>query len=150
MKKLIVGCGNPDRADDAAGMLVARRLRELGIEATEHDGDMLSLIDEWSACDDVIIVDAMLSGSPAGSVVVLDAHDIAPKHQFRCSTHDFGLAEAIHLARSIGRLPPKLTIYGIEAGNCDAGGAVSNEIAQAVERVAQDILTSSRGMHALG
>ena len=36
---LILGCGNPDRSDDAAGVLVVRRLRELGIHADEFGGD---------------------------------------------------------------------------------------------------------------
>jgi len=45
---LILGCGNPDRSDDAAGILVARRLRELGIPAEEFIGDAPELIDAWS------------------------------------------------------------------------------------------------------
>ncbi len=43
---MIIGCGNSDRSDDAAGLLVARRLRELGIDARELSGDMLGLLDE--------------------------------------------------------------------------------------------------------
>jgi len=140
VKTLILGCGNPDRADDSAGLLAARRLRELGVDAREHGGDMLSLIDRWSGCDDVIVIDAMMSGAPAGTTVVLDARAVeVPRGQFHCSTHAFGLAEAVELARSLDRLPPKLTIYGIEAGNCESGGALSAEVAQAVERVAGEI-----------
>jgi len=40
----IIGCGNLDRGDDAAGLLVARRLRALGVEAAEHSGEGLTLL----------------------------------------------------------------------------------------------------------
>ena len=44
MALLIIGCGNFDRGDDAAGLLVARRLHALGvdtlhIEIIEHSGE---------------------------------------------------------------------------------------------------------------
>ena len=140
MKTLILGCGNPDRADDSAGLLVVRKLRELGVDASKHSGDMLSLMDEWSGFDEVIIIDAMVSGAPSGAIAVFDARAAeVPRERFRCSSHEFGLAEVVELARSLARLPPKLTIYGIEAGNCDAGGTVSAEVVEAVERVAGEI-----------
>ena len=140
MKTLILGCGNPDRADDAAGLMVARKLRERGLHAREHGSDMLSLLQSWAGYDDVIVVDAVVSGAPAGTVVVLDPREVeVPRKQFPASTHEFGLAEVVELARSIAQLPPKLTIYGIEAGNFDAGGRISAEVAQAVERIVAEI-----------
>jgi hydrogenase maturation protease len=143
VKTLILGCGNLDRADDGAGLLVARKLRELGLNARERCGDMLSLLYDWAGYDEVIIVDAIVSGASAGAVVVFDPRTAErPRVQFRGSTHEFGLAEVIELARSIAQLPPKLTIYGIEADNCDPGGPVSNEVSQAIERVAKDILST--------
>jgi hydrogenase maturation protease len=140
VKTVILGCGNPDRADDGAGLLVARKLRALGLNAREHGGDMLSLMYGWAGYDEVIIVDAMVSGAPAGTIVVLDPRtNDMPREQFHGSTHEFGLAEVVELARSIAQLPPKLTIYGIEAGNCNAAGTVSAEVMRAVERVAEAI-----------
>ena len=112
---LILGCGNPDRADDAAGLLVARRLRELGTQARELGGEALELIDAWSGEADVIIVDAVKSGAPPGTITVWDARTSPlPACQFRCSTHALGVAEAIELARALDRLPSKLIVVGIE------------------------------------
>ena len=140
MRTLILGCGNPHRADDSAGLLVVRKLREMGVDAREHGGDMLSLIYQWAGYDAVIVIDAMVSGAPAGHIAVLDPRDVeVPKNQFHTSTHEFGLAEVVELARSISQLPPKLVIYGIEAGNCEPGGPVSAEVVQAVDRVADQI-----------
>ena len=137
---LILGCGNPDRADDAAGLLVARRLRELGMQACELSGEALELLDAWSGEADVLVVDAMKSGAPPGTITVWDTRTSRlPACQFRCSTHALGLAEAIELARALDRLPTKLTVVGIEGCRFDRGEPPSPEIAEAVERLAQQI-----------
>jgi hydrogenase maturation protease len=142
---LILGCGNPDRSDDAAGVLVARRLRELGIEAREYCGEMLGLIEELSRSPEVVIVDAVMSGGVPGAVHIWDARTRPlPRDWFHCSTHDLGVADAVELARALGRLPPNLILYGIEATRFDRGGPLSPDVADAIERVAQDIATQAR------
>jgi hydrogenase maturation protease len=137
---LILGCGNPDRSDDAAGLLVVRRLRELGIHAHELGGEGLALIDAWSGWADVIVVDAVMSGAPPGTITIWDARNSPfPVGQFRCSTHAFGVAEGIELARALGCLPSKLIVYGIEGIRFNSGEPPSPEVAEAVERLAQHI-----------
>jgi hydrogenase maturation protease len=137
---LILGYGNPDRSDDAAGVLLARRLRELGIPAEEFGGDASALIDAWSGQADVVVVDAMKSGYPPGTIEIWDARTSAfPAGQFRCSTHAFGVAEAIELARAIDRLPCKLVVVGIEGIRFESGEPPSAEVADAIEGLAQRI-----------
>ena len=140
MPPRIIGCGNVDRGDDAAGVLVARRLRSLGIEAEEQSGESFSLIDCWQGCETVIVVDAVCSGGKSGEVAIWDAttHPL-PKAAVQCSTHAFGLYEAAELARTLGRLPDKLLIYGIEGKQFTAGARPSAEVEQAVELVTQRI-----------
>jgi len=41
----VIACGNLECGDDAAGILVAQRLREWGIDAREA----ISLFDAWDA-----------------------------------------------------------------------------------------------------
>ncbi len=55
------------------------------------------------------------------------------------STHSVGLREAIEMARSLGRLPGHLTIYGIEVENVKPGFQMSPAVQDAVERVAAEI-----------
>lgn len=147
---LIIGLGNPDRGDDSAGILVARRLRERGIHSVAHHGGTLDLIEIWSAAEDVVIVDAILSGAAAGAVRVWDTRpNKLPNFVFRSSTHEFGLAYAIELARSLNRLPKVLRIYGIEARQFVPGSPPSPEvlagISEAVERLTMvSLLPSAR------
>lgn len=137
---MVLGCGNPDRGDDAAGPLVARRLREMGIAASEHSGDALSLLDAWQGEDEVVLVDAVVTGKRPGTVSVWDALAAPLVGQSRLgSSHAFGLAEAIALGRTLGSLPRSLTLYGIEGGRFELGAPPRKSVLRGVERVARKI-----------
>ncbi len=145
MQTRIIGCGNLDRGDDAAGVLVARRLRTLGVEAEEQSGESCSLMDSWQGFETVVVVDAICSDRGAGEVTVWDASTRPlPKAVLQCSTHAFGLYEAVELARTLDRLPDKLLIYGIEGKQFAPGARVSVEVEKAVELVAQKIAGLAR------
>jgi hydrogenase maturation protease len=137
---LVLGCGNPDRGDDAAGPLVAQRLREMGIDARDHSGDALSLMDAWQDADEVLLVDAVVTGKRPGTVSVWDALAGPLVGQSRLgSSHAFGLAEAIALGRTLGNLPRSLTLYGIEAGRFELGKPPRKAVLRGVERVTRKI-----------
>ena len=144
---MIIGCGNADRGDDRAGLLVARRLRALGVDAQEHSGEAAGLLEAWKtvpAGQPVIVVDTVVTGSPPGSIFRWDA-SAAPlsMESLRCSTHGFGVAEAVELARVLGKLPHELLIYGIEGARFEMGAEPSPEVLLAVgdlaDRIAQEV-----------
>ena len=137
---LIVCCGNLDGSDDGAGLPAARRLRQPGVDAPGHSRETLALIEAWSGCAEVIVVDAIVSGAPPGAITVWDARAAPlPARRFRWSSHAFGLADTVELARVLDRLPPKLTVYAIEGIRFDHGGAPTPEVSKAIERLAQEI-----------
>ena len=140
MRPLIAGCGTEGRGDDAAGLLVARRLRALGVPAVEHGGEGLSLLESWSGAERVILVDAVRTGAQPGVITIWDARAArVAREAFPVSTHAFGVAEAIELGRTLGRLPPSLIVYGIEASRFEPGAEPQPAVLEAVERVARQI-----------
>src|SRR5436190_23959256 len=101
---LIIGVGNLDRGDDAAGILVAQRLAQRGVKAVQHSGGALNLIDIWDTAQEVILVDAVVSGAAVGTVQVWDlCNQTLQNLSFRSSTHEFGLADTFELARALNR-----------------------------------------------
>lgn len=142
---LVIGAGNELRRDDAAGLEAARRLCGFpGVEVREARGDMTSLADLWDAADRVVVVDAARSGAVPGSVHRFDAtSDALPAAFGHGSTHALGVADAIELARALGRLPSKLIVYGIEGEDFSAGEGMSDAVAAAVDeaaiRIAEEI-----------
>jgi hydrogenase maturation protease len=138
---LIIGCGNRQRSDDGAGILVAERLRKLGIAADTHSGEAASLIDAWKGTDDVILVDAVVSGAPVGTVQAWDGRHPLALVSKTTSTHGLGVAEAIELARILNCLPTRLQVYGIEGQRFEPGAEISPEVLRAVEEVVRRIIT---------
>ncbi len=141
---LIVGIGNPDRGDDAAGRAVAAGLRARGpkdLRVIESDGEATALLARFSEADEVILVDAALSGAPPGTVGRFDVNKAPlPTGRFGISTHGFGLAEAIELARALGCLPRRCVVYAIEGRSFALGERLSPEVEMAVETVVASIL----------
>ncbi|MBN1529374.1 MAG: hydrogenase maturation protease [Thermoleophilaceae bacterium] len=136
----MLGIGNPWRGDDAAGLEVARRLREAGLRALEREGEPSTLLDAWEGEREVILVDAVSSGCEPGTVHRLDAAAAPlPAELFAVSTHHLSVADAVELARSLGRLPERLELYGIEGAAFDAGGGMTPAVAEAVEAVAAEL-----------
>jgi hydrogenase maturation protease len=137
---LIIGCGNRQRSDDGAGILVAERLRDLGIPAETRSGEAADLIEAWRGADDVIVVDAVVTGAPVGTVQAWDARQPLASVSTTASTHSLGVAEAIGLAQVLQCLPARLRVYGIEGRQFEPGVEISPEVQRAIEEVARRII----------
>jgi len=136
---LVIGVGNAYRCDDAAGLVAARRLYEAAradVMLREASGEGTALMDAWQGAEAVILIDAVRSGAPAGTIYRLDAcAETVPLAWFRCSTHAFSVAEAIALARALNRLPPRLIVFAVEGERFDAGVGLSPGVERAVDEL---------------
>jgi hydrogenase maturation protease len=137
---LVIGVGHEGRRDDAAGVRAARLVRALlwpRVRMVECEGIATSLIEAWRGEPAVVVVDAMSSGAPAGSVRRVDANlGPLPAERFRGSTHGLGLAEAVELARSLDEMPRSLLIFGIEGTDFGLGTGLSYPVECAVREAA--------------
>src|SRR5512144_2472155 len=100
----IIGVGSPF-GDDAAGLEVVRRLAARPpqnvdlVEADRPGADIVHLVEE---ADDVLIVDAVRSGAPPGTLHELSLDEVAARGVRLASSHALGVAEALALARELG------------------------------------------------
>lgn len=145
----IIGIGNPDRGDDALGPAVIAALAAdppAAVTLATVNGDMLALLDRWSADDHVFLVDALAPGHTPGRVVRLDAGRERLAHVLAnfASSHAFNLAEAIELGRALGRLPATLIVYGAEGVCFEPGAALSPALDAAVAEIAHRLREDSR------
>jgi len=149
---LVAGIGNPDRGDDGVGPAVANRLRgsvPAGVRILERSGDVLALIEEWDGFFAVVVVDAAAPIGRPGRIHRLDLTGQALSVGLaRSSTHAFGIAEAVELARNLGRLPGHLIAYLVEGERFEIGASLSPGVAEAVDRVAERILLELSRMSA--
>jgi len=152
---LVVGLGSVDRGDDAVGPAVAHAVAERGlpgVHVVEHE-DPTALLDLWADHDLVVVVDAIRSGEPPGTIHQLETGAGAPPMPAaawsatgRGGTHAFGLAAAVELARALRRLPPRLVIVGVEAAGFDYAEPLTGPVAAAVPRATARVLTVLEGV----
>ena len=144
MTVAVIGIGNPDRGDDALGVQVIARLRGLvgdGVRLASVGGDTLRLFDCWQGAESVHLVDAMQAGTAPGAVRRIDASrdGVASALGAFVSSHAFGLADAIELARNLGRLPRRLVVWGAEAQQFAHGAELSAPVQRAADELARSI-----------
>lgn len=141
--RLLLGVGNPLRGDDGVGPFVATRVARSWPEAVKVrllSGEGVELLSSWEGSADVIVVDAVRSGAPPGTLHRFEAHRQAlPASFFSYSTHAFSLAEAVELGRVLGKLPERLIVYGIEGSDFRVGAAVTDAVSEAAEVVIAQI-----------
>jgi hydrogenase maturation protease len=135
MSVLVIGVGNPDRGDDGVGWRVVELLAD-EVPTLRCRGDASTLMEAWADTPEVIVVDAMSSGAPVGTIR-FGAVGILPESP--TSSHGFGLAQAIALAGALGSLPPHLTVIGIEGGTYEHGAPLSAAVEEAALSVAARI-----------
>jgi hydrogenase maturation protease len=136
---MVIGVGTRWRGDDAAGLEVARRLRGR-VAAHEHEGDGAGLIEAWTGAADVVVVDAATSGAAPGTVRRFDARaEPLPARALRSSSHAFGVADAVELARALERLPDHLEVIAIEGADFSAGVQLSSAVERAIDELVDEL-----------
>jgi hydrogenase maturation protease len=144
---VVIGIGNRDRGDDAFGRVVAARLRGRfsgHVSLIEVDGEATALLDCLGEADGAIVIDAAVSGSDPGEIHRFDAaREPLPAAKYGLSTHGFGIAEAVELARTLGTLPGRCIVYTAEARSFELGAPLSPELVLAVEEVAAQVIVDA-------
>jgi hydrogenase maturation protease len=146
---VVIGVGNELRGDDCVGLLVAQRLRERA--ATQADvlvceADPAELLTAWTGAELAIVVDTVVSGAAPGTIHRCDVSAAPlPTKLVGFSTHAFGVAEAIELARALDRLPGRTIVYGIEGSSFSAGAPLDPAIEPAVDETLTRIMAELDG-----
>jgi hydrogenase maturation protease len=117
----VIGVGSPS-GDDWTGWELAERLRASEVLAawgerfsvSLHDRPGAALLQAWRGNGLVILLDAVRSGAPPGTVHRLDTAQLSSMPRL-LSTHGFGVAEAVQLAAAMDALPEALLFFGVEA-----------------------------------
>ncbi len=146
----VVGVGHEDRQDDGAGPAVARQVEricgtQVEVVVFAVPLDLVDLLAEASEVEShetgLVVVDAVRSGAAPGQVIV---HDIAehtlPPLGDVTGTHEFGLAAAMGLARSMDVLPRRTVVVGVEAEGFEIGAPMSAAVRTAIPDAVRAVL----------
>lgn len=116
---LVLGLGNPLLEDDGTGLVLLERVRARGpwpsqVELVDGGTWGLSLLPAICDADRVLILDAVRTGVPPGTVRC--ARDDAVPRLYRrpVSPHQVDVGEVLAAATLLGTLPTRLAVVGIE------------------------------------
>lgn len=141
---LVIGCGNPLRGDDRAGIEFARRLTAAApahVRVARCEGEPIALLEMWEDVPRVLLIDAMKTGAPPGTIHRFDAAARPlPARAAHAAGHTLGLAAVIELARRLGRLPPRVTVFGIEGAGFALGDGLSPAVKGALPGLVRRVL----------
>lgn len=149
MQIKILGIGHTMRGDDEVGLEITRRWRdshgadypEHTIEAETAESPGLTLLGLIAGLDAAILVDAVQSGAPPGTLHKLIEEDLLDFSEGTGSAHCWSAAETLSLGRQLAPedLPERIFIIGVEAVQFTLGEglspAVRNAIPGAVEMI---------------
>jgi len=156
MAALIVGIGQASAGDDGVGIVVVRRLKEIGVP----QGIGLAEVAEPSAlieshlceADPVVLVDAVLDDGGPGRLVQFEAGDVqASEEKKLLTTHGVGVLDAVRLARQISpdKVAKRIMIVGVTIRRPKHyGEGLSRAVAAAVEAAATAALALAQAERA--
>lgn len=145
----VIGCGNANRSDDAAGVAVIRALArrpELAgrsdVKLLDAGTDGMAVMFAARGCRRLVIVDACRTGAPAGAIFEVPAEEVAAPHQAGLTLHDFRWDHALHAGRRMygDDFPAEVTVLLVEAASLELGLELSPEVARAVDRVVDRVV----------
>lgn len=134
----VIGLGNVVLSDDGLGVQAVRRMQHRyqlqdGVELVEGGTAGLLLLPLLADARQVIIVDAIDTGAPAGTLVRLDGDDWASAFELRMTPHDVGLVDLLGAAQLSGAWPEQLVLHGVQPASTAIGTELSAPVAAALE-----------------
>lgn len=148
---LILGLGNSLCSDDGLGVAAVGRLsREW--DAPENvavlDGGTLglSLLPYLQDAQDVILLDAIRTDSPAGTFVRISGDDVAPAVATRLSVHQIGVADLLDGARLLDSYPRRLSLLGLVPETMELGLELSSPLQQGLEGLLEATVAEAASM----
>jgi hydrogenase maturation protease len=143
----IAGVGSP-HGDDALGWEVVRQLQKRtgwDYETCCVDGGQ-RLLDLLDGQGSLLIIDAVVSGSSPGTVFRFESSDRRIESLRPGSTHELRPLEALRLAESLGLMPRRVLIFGVEAAQFGPESGLSPAVLAAIPNVVECIAAELNGV----
>lgn len=135
---LVLGLGNILLQDEGLGIRVLERLIEkhhLPTNVRAVDGGVmgLDLLLYLEQADALLIIDAIQTGQPPGTIVRLEGEAIPIALAIKMSVHQVGLQELLATSRLQGTLPSRIVLWGMEPASLEWGLDLSPPVAAQVD-----------------
>ena len=141
---LLVCIGNPLVGDDAVACHIHDRLNGLnldGVRLVNLETSGIRLLDVLEGEPLLIVVDAMNTSAPPGTVHLLNWSELPNPTGAPLTSHDIGIREAIEICRRIQpeKSPQAVFLVGVEGRVFDQFCGMSTEVEAAIPNAIEQI-----------
>jgi hydrogenase maturation protease len=129
----VIGLGNPLMGDDAVGLRALERLETnwhvpATIELVDGGTWGMNLLHVIEDATSLLFLDAVDRGVAPGTLIVLDNGEIPRALLLKVSPHQVDLREVLAVAQLRGRIPPRMTLIGLQPERIELGEALSPRV----------------------
>jgi hydrogenase maturation protease len=148
---LVLGLGNVLLGDDGLGAAALARLERdwripPGVRLEDGGTLGLSLLGLLTDSEHVVIVDAVRTDDPPGTLVRLEGENVIDAVRDRLSPHQVGVADLLDAARLIDRYPATVTLRGLVPEAIDLAVVRSPAVEGGLDRLVEAIVGELQGL----
>ncbi len=151
---LVLGLGNLLCGDDGVGVVAVSRLRDMfdvpaGVEVLDGGTLGLSLLPYLQRARRAILVDAVRTCAPPGTLVRLEGDDVAHAAAHTLSPHQVGVADLLDGALLSGRAPAPIVLVGVVPARIDLTTTLSAEVEAQLDALVERVVEEAArlGVH---
>jgi hydrogenase maturation protease len=145
---LILGIGNILLRDEGIGVRTVEAMAGLDlpddVELMDGGTSGVDLADELAGRHKLIVIDAVHSEHPAGTVLRFGPEELVSDEHPQMSLHELGLMETLSMARTFGCCPKDVVIFGVQPETTDSGLDMSPTIRGVLPRLIEMVLAEAR------
>jgi len=136
--------------DDGSGVRAVQRLAAgysfpPGVTLLDGGTLGLDLLPFLEGLDRLLIIDAMETGGPAGTIARLTGEMIPVAFETRLSPHQMGLRDLLAVSDLLGNRPPAMTLLGVQPETIEPGTDLSPPVESALNTLVEMALRELRG-----
>lgn len=148
-KTLVIGLGNILLGDEGLGVRAYERLcarYQLPPEIEAMDGGTLGmmLLPYLDGVTDLLLMDAVSSGAPPGTLVRLEGEELKTALALKMSMHQVGLQELLAISSIQGSLPQRIVLWGMEPALMELGLDLTEPVAAQLDALVDAVVGELR------
>jgi len=135
---LVLGVGNVLLEDEGLGVRALEILQQRyqtppGLEWLDGGTTGMGLLDVISDCDHLLVLDAVQTGAPPGTLVRMTNDEVPVYFGLRITPHQLGLSDVLATLELTGEQPESVTVLGLVPDSMDLSLELSGHIHSRLE-----------------
>ncbi len=144
---VVLGVGNLIMGDEGVGVRAVEALQassRLPAHVRTIDGGTSTheLLEPLEHLDLLVILDAVVSDAPPGTIVRLDGDRITVAFSNRLSPHQHGINDVLAQLALLGRSPKRVLVFGVVPERIELDLALSEAVSAAIPRLCDQVVAA--------